>query len=268
MTDQLRAQNASLRRQLALSRRKRGDAANDEDKEEKPKSWWEVATQFLALPAILILMVMQFTTAANNVAVIGGGDLQKEKTKAEIAKLKVDTLQGLDKLQQDASGRQNREAVSASVDDLRRKIDALADASSRSRAHRPVLEIFILVWAISSLVSLFTEIISHTWGTVMGALFASANTLLYRSGRGSQASRLASLLKGALPFVALVISPMGNLIGWSVRLALFTALVMPTFDYVVGEPGKLAEITKPLLHGDVGAFLADARRVIFPDATG
>jgi hypothetical protein len=260
------------------------------------KPWWATLTEFLALPAIIILMFMQFTEGNVNRMTPAQIEAQIAASRAAEAKDRAETQEVLDRLQVARSSGSQKE-FQKSIADLQSRLDHLGSASTKLASGKTVIETFVLLWIVNMVVGLGLDVLHYLWGMLTGLVFSLSNTLIsrhedrmyqrreagYRSAEGLsgesvrqardkveaevQASRdRMRFLRGALTYFGVLSSVVVNLVSWSVRVAVFLALFVPFFDMLLrstGSSASLAWTLEPVRGLDFAAFLDRAQSVVF-----
>lgn len=253
--------------QLEILNRKIDKAIFEEKKPDEKKPWWATLTQFLALPAIAILMIMQLTQSAANLGTPAKTQAEIEKIRVETVKAQADTQKTLNDLERDARGGVSRKVILESIGDLRTQMDKLAQSQQVARS-TSIIEAFVLLMIANMAIGLFLDVIGSAWTTLINGIMSALNATILRYHRkDSEAKQMRrERIRHLMPLIANLISPLFPVFSISVRVSVFVALAIPLFDLVMARNGsnlRFAQLSHELLHGHIGQFLTLAKKAIF-----
>ncbi len=237
------------------------------DKPGTPRVWWEYAIQFLGLPVIVLGMVFTFTqinTESSNASlnkIKQTTELaQQNKANAEATKLKLE-IEEIQRKQQAGI-----RVSTAERDDLLERVKSLIKPATPIPASALLLKYLALTFMFMGL-SLFFQLV----GTLWSVLFNLASNLIYanfpqRRSASDPAEPSESeadfekrrkrydLLRTVWQHFSVFAVPLPSLVDWSIRLSIFTAVVVPLFDETAATLGsalRFSDLLGPMRHWEV-----------------
>ena len=233
------------------------------------KPWWASTLEFLALPAAVIAIVLQLTQASGNVQT-------GAKTQAETAKIRVEEMKTrveLEKMLDDLAETKGK-GVTAYREEVERAIPKLQDAieslrrletlASSQLLERSVAK-FVLLWILFHAVGLVFDVIQQGWGTLFASLFLFVFARRPKDDSTSDHERHQKRLKYAQISAALL-SPVPNVLRWSIQLSIFFALMVPLFNEValgLGSNTQFDTLVQQAKHLEISRALAMMKEVLF-----
>jgi hypothetical protein len=197
---------------------------------DKPM-WYTVLVNFIALPAAILAIVIQWGQISSS-----GGE--RAKTAAETTKLDIETLKTraeLEKTLDDLSAKRAtgvdayRDALEAAIPKIQK---SLSELNILTKVVKPdiglkIISRFILLWAIFIGISLIFDIFAH----VIGAFTSSLYTWVYSRPDISQP------WKSAVSYAQPVFLYIPIFFSWYVRWIVFFVLVIPFITELAGYLG-------------------------------
>lgn len=232
--------------------------------EEKQQPWWVTLTTFLALPALLVVMFLQFNQAGSE-----RQDVKQSQAEAQLAitqelKARADleiTLSDLERKK--AKGvAEYQAALDAAVPQLQSLLSQLERSRAGSNSTLFLYK-FVILWAVWHGLGMVFNIIHSLWnatvGLVTGAVFS-----YHRHGRPSaRLTRIRTIVQFAIP--ALYAVP--SILNWAVHIFVFAALIVPLFNEVavaLGSQTTFTSIVESARALNLGEAVEKIRGVIFP----
>ena len=221
---------------LELGEKKR--AILEETRRPEAKAWWVKATELLALPTAIIVLVFQFTQTAGELDSQEKIQAETAKIQAEEIKTRAETEKLLDEIaEKKGKGvEEYRKAIEDTLPKLQETLGRLDEIENRSRSSSSygILLKFVLLWIIYNAIGLLFDIIAHVWAALLNSITMVSLSYSPSSDRKNERARKASqLLQKVLPWFHTIAGPIPDLFRWSIHLSVFIVLVIPLFDEAV-----------------------------------
>lgn len=243
-----------------------------EESKKKPaaKPWWASVAEILALPAAIIAIVVQFTSASSNVQTAAKTEAETEKTKVDTIKTRVELQKMLDDLAETKKKGvvAYREEIERTLPQLQQTIERLRVVESQSKAvtlDRSLAK-YILLWVLFHFVGLIFDIVTQVWAALLSSISTLTSSIRFKTKDGrvdyDRQLRVANFTR----WVHLVLFPVPSVLRWSLQLSIFIALVVPLFDEVslaIGSRTSFDVVLAQARQLDVGAALSTMKQLLF-----
>lgn len=214
------------------------EAQGKSSEASKSQPWWITLTQILGIPALLILMFLNFNQSESTVQSTQKTIAETEKIKTEEIKTRVELEKLLSELsdQKTTNLEEYREQIDATLPKLTETINKLneIEASKRAPLTERLILVFLLLWVVYHGLSLVFSIIEYIWNALVNL---AAGSIYKFTNQGSALRRkFLSVMSTIIP----VFYPIAGIFRWSIELFVFVALVLPFFDEVILALGSPA----------------------------
>jgi hypothetical protein len=254
------------RRELAQQRRE----LEDSKRSAPSKPWWASAVEILALPAAVIAIVVQFTSASGNVQTTAKTEAETAKIKVEEVKTRVELQKMLDDLAETKKQGVTayREEIERTLPQLQQTIERLRVVESQSKAvalERSFAK-YVLLWVLFHFVGLIFDIVSQVWSALLNSVSTLVRTIKFRDKNGREDYERQRRLSNVIAWAQLVLYPVPSILRWSLQLSIFIALMVPLFNEVslaIGSQTSFEVVMDQGKHLEIGAALSTMKQLLF-----
>ena len=217
------------------------------------KSWWLIVGEVLGIPAVVVTIVLGITAASGNRAT-------ERKTTEEILQIRHNLARAAEAgaLANDLLSAKQKEgpkafeqAVAQNTDRIRdalKSLQRLEEQSARINVQRSVLK-FVLLWILFSVIGLIFDVINKGWHTATSTMLFGFHVWANREtvkedddevGRRERERlrRRRNIYSRVVPVLATILSPLPDILRWSIQLSIFTTLLGPLFNEIAVSLGS------------------------------
>lgn len=232
---------------------------------KEKQSWWSVATQFLGLPALIILMVLQLSQTKQTTYDTDKSVAEAAKIRTEELKTRAELQELLDKLaEKKAIGLATyQQQLNETLPKLEQTIAKLGEFNrvDTQRTNLNLFSKYLILWIFLYAVSLFLEIISTLWGSIITIFTATVYSREYIEDSNFQ-KRLRKYTQLFVP----ILSPLPQILRLAVNAFLLFAVLAPFFNQQSGLLGSqltFDSIIDSLKQLSIGGAVEKIRQILF-----
>ncbi|HEV2802293.1 MAG TPA: hypothetical protein VGW12_17610 [Pyrinomonadaceae bacterium] len=232
---------------------------------KEKQSWWSVATQFLGLPALIILMILQLSQTKQTTYDTDKSVAEAAKIRTEELKTRAELQELLDKLaEKKAIGLATyQQQLNETLPKLEQTIAKLSEfnRADTQRTNMNLFSKYLILWIFLYAVSLFFEIISTLW-----ASFITIFTATVYSREYTKDSKFQKRLRKYTQLFVPILSPLPQILRLAVNAFLLFAVLAPFFNQQSGLLGSqltFDSIIDSLKHLSIGGAVEKIRQILF-----
>ncbi|GAB2843264.1 hypothetical protein GCM10027277_08320 [Pseudoduganella ginsengisoli] len=258
---------------LATKLERQGADSDGKDKPKKP--WWTVTVEILALPALIVAILFQFTQTTANLRTPEKTAAETEKLRTEELKIRADLA-----LQHETLSEKKGQGTAAYRSELEKALPRLEETitklgqvqqQSKRWAFDHALVKYLLLWTVFMGIGLFFDIVSQIWHALISSVRNTINAVyLYKhiSGTGPEVEKRRKrqdLARKVYPFLDSLLYPVPHLLNWAVRISIFVAIIIPFFNEMAAYLGSKDTFDSLLLSArqlNVGEAIAKLQAIL------
>lgn len=246
------------RTEAGLERVEKSTAGKEEE------TWWSLATKFLGLPALIVLMYLQLSQGRE-------ASESAEVRRAEAAKLQTEELKTRAEVQMllDSLTAKRAASLGAYQQQLDRTLPQLSKSLERldqlntgvtQRVGRDDLSRYLVLWVFLQALGVFFTIAHTFWGALVSMTTSALFSWRSHSERAERLRRVVSVVQPAL-------YPLPNVLHVAVDVTLFGAVLIPLFNQLASSLGSqisFQSIVQRLSRLDFAGAIELIHAVVFP----
>lgn len=247
------------------------------DKDKPKKSWWTTAVEIVGLPAAILAILFQFSQTAVNFSQPAKTAAETEKIRTEELKLRVELQKQLDELSEKKTKNvtayeKEFENALPRIEETISKLNQVQQQSSSLSLDRSIAK-YLVIYVVFFGIGLFFSIVSHVWSTLLSSIRNSIYAFyMYKRIEGDpksqdHARKRRERIQKILPFADSILSQVPYIAEWSVRVAVFVALLIPFFNELavyLGSTETYDSIMQSVRSANVGEAIARVKNMLFP----
>lgn len=253
---------------MELEQRKRDLEAATKAPSSKP--WWASAVEVLALPAAILAIVIQLTTASGNVQTTAKTEAETSKIKTDEVKTRVELQKMLDDLAETKKKGVTayREEIERTMPQLQQTIERLRliEAQSGGAVLGRSLAKYVLLWVLFHFIGLVFDVIFEVWSALLSAGWNLLNGIRFKDKNGNNDYKRYERLQRYIQWSRLMLHPIPNVLRWSLQLSIFVALMIPLFNEVataLGAGTPFEVVMAQAKDFQIGAALSTMKQILF-----